>query len=172
VFGVNGDIAGKRQFIRRLWDDPLPVDQIRLRVAVCVLDGDRILLAEHLKHDRRYWLLPGGGVDVGESLADAARRELREETGLEIEIGRLLLVCEAIGHDGAGFRHIVQVVHAGRVVGGELRPGRDGRLVEVAWRQVGDLPDLPFFPPIASQLAELCAERLEGPVRFLGNVFA
>ena len=162
----------ERPFSARLWDDPSPVDQIRLRVAACILDGDRILLAQHLKAGRRYWLLPGGGVDVGESLTVAARRELHEETGLDIEVGRLLLVCEAIGHDGAGFRHIVQLVHAGRVVGGELRPGRDGRLVEVAWRPVADLPDLPFFPPIAGQVAELCAERLEGPVRCLGNVFA
>lgn len=147
------------------------VHQIRLRGAVVLLDGDRILLVEHEKGGRRYWLLPGGGVEVGESLTEAARRELLEETGFEVEVGRLLLVCEAIGPENGGIRHVVQVVYAGRVTGGSLRPGRDGRLVDAAWHRLAGLGELPLYPPIGAAVAELCAEGLEGPVRHLGNVF-
>ena len=49
---------------------------VRVRVAVCLRDGDRILLAEHVKHGRRHWLLPGGGVEAGETMVGAAAREM------------------------------------------------------------------------------------------------
>ena len=154
-----------------LWDDAASVGDIRIRVAVCVLDGDRILLAEHEKDGTHRWLLPGGGVEMGETLAGAARRELREETGLDVEVGRLLIVAESIEPLHARSRHIVNLVFAGRVLGGELSPGRDGRLVDAGWHPVGSLGDLPMHPPIASTVAECCAEGLTGEVRVLGNVW-
>lgn len=144
---------------------------VRLRAAVCVHDAGRILLVEHDKAGRRSWLLPGGGVEVGETLVAAARREAREETGYEVDVGRLLLVCEAVGTDADGPRHVVQLVFAGRLAGGSLAPRRDGRVVGAAWQPVEALPGLSFFPPIAAAVVELCGEGLAGPVRHLGNVF-
>ncbi|HET9051719.1 MAG TPA: NUDIX hydrolase [Candidatus Dormibacteraeota bacterium] len=145
--------------------------QIRIRVAVCVLADDRILLVEHLKDGRRRWLLPGGGVEVGETLAGAARRELREETGLDVEVGRLLILAESVEPPGDGSRHIVNVVFAGRVVGGRLVAGPDGRLVGAGWHPVPALAELPMHPPIADAVAECCREGLTGEVRVLGNVW-
>lgn len=143
---------------------------IRLRAAACILDGDRLLLVVHEKKGRRYHLLPGGGVEMGETIAQAVEREVREETGLEVVCGPLVLLCEAIGDDDDGLRHVVQVVHAARVVRGTLRPGCDGRLVDCAWVALDDLPGLTLHPPIAGTLVEMCAEGLRGPVRSLGNV--
>jgi 8-oxo-dGTP diphosphatase len=142
--------------------------EVRIRVAVCILDGDRILLVQHLKNGRRYWLLPGGGVEVGETLAETALRELREETGYEIEVGRLLLVCESLEPKG---RHLVNMVFAGEVRGGSLRAGLDGRLVDAGWLPVDDLASLEMYPPIGAEVLHCCREGLAGEVRVLGNVW-
>ena len=59
------------------------VSEPRIRVSALLLWQDRILLCRHEKPGKEYWLLPGGGVNSGESLVDALRRELSEEVGIE-----------------------------------------------------------------------------------------
>ncbi|MCH7911024.1 MAG: NUDIX hydrolase, partial [Candidatus Hydrogenedentes bacterium] len=92
-------------------DDSSP----RVRVAVVVVRGDSILLVRHQKGAASYWLLPGGGVDFGEPLAEALRREVREETCLDVRVGDLILASDSIAPDGS--RHVVNLCFEGVVVG-------------------------------------------------------
>lgn len=86
---------------------------IPVGVIIAIIDGDTILLT--LREDFEVWCLPGGEIDEGESIAEAARREVREETGLEVELTRLVGTYSQLGsyadHD---------ILFAARIIGGTL----------------------------------------------------
>jgi len=90
------------------------------------------------------WSLPGGRVEPGESAAAAAAREVREETGLDVEVGQLLI--EAVIWDG---RYRVQDF-AATVVGGDLRAGDDA--ADVRWVELDALASMPLSPGLLEEL--------------------
>ena len=121
-------------------------------------DDGQVLLALWNEDTEPLWTVPGGGVELDESVADAAVREVREETGYEIELVQLLgvdsLVVREDRADGGG-RPLksVRVVFEGRVVGGELMSEVDGTTDEARWFPLADVPELPRVPLVDAALA-------------------
>jgi 8-oxo-dGTP diphosphatase len=105
-----------------------------------ILADDRVVLIK-----RKYeplagrWSLPGGSLEVGESLEDGAARELREETGLEVEVGPMVEVFDRIlrDEDGRVRYHFVLVDYLCRPVGGMLEAADD--VSEARWVALDDL---------------------------------
>jgi 8-oxo-dGTP diphosphatase len=143
---------------------------LRVRVAAVILLDGRIVLVRHKRDCRTYHLLPGGGVETGESIADALRREVLEETGLEIDVERPLFVSDTLAPDGT--RHLVNLTFLTRVTGGSLTDSPvDARVDVVEAVDVSALEGLDLRPPMAAELADAAAGGFEGVARYLGPLW-
>jgi ADP-ribose pyrophosphatase YjhB (NUDIX family) len=89
----------------------------RLAVRALILQGDRLLLVNAWKGSTHLWCAPGGGVGLHQSLPDALRREVHEETGLHVEVGAPCLVNEF--HDPDGPFHQVDIYFRCLLRGGD-----------------------------------------------------
>lgn len=99
-----------------------------------MLDGDRVLLVRRGREPLRgEWSLPGGKLELGETLREGIAREVREETGLIVLPGALVKVLDRIVRDDDGRvrYHYVLVDFVCAVVGGDLRAGSDAE--DVQW---------------------------------------
>jgi mutator protein MutT len=107
--------------------------------AVVRWDDGRVMLLRRAQRDRAHglWILPGGHVDRGEVAEDAALREVAEETGLQVELERLLGVYTYPENP------VVLIVYLARPIGGELAPGKEALEMslfdpaEIPWDELG-----------------------------------
>ena len=103
-------------------------------VAVAVIKAGQVLLAK--REDFAVWALPGGGIEAGESVAQAAVREVLEETGLEVELTRLVgLYSQPLWLKGGSHK----ILFAAKVIGGVLSP-QAGEVLETGFFDPNQLP--------------------------------
>jgi 8-oxo-dGTP diphosphatase len=104
-----------------------PFAQPRVAVIAITFRGDELILVQRSKEPQKgSWGFPGGSVEPGESLHDAALRELLEETGVRAEAGEWVDVVEVREFDSSGrHHHFVLVALLCSYIDGELRPGDD-----------------------------------------------
>lgn len=109
-------------------------------VGVVVRRDDEVLLIQRGNPPRRGdWSIPGGVVELGETLREAARREIREECGIEIAVGDLLDAFEILQRDDAGRLqyHYIILDFAAMYVSGDVRAASD--VLDARWVAVRDL---------------------------------
>jgi mutator protein MutT len=109
-------------------------------VGAVIIDGGRVLLVKRAHEPLKgQWSLPGGAVEVGETLADAVVREVREETGLDVRVGDVVEVIDRVhrGADGRVEYHFVIVDYLCAPIGGRLQHASDAS--DVCWAPIAAL---------------------------------
>jgi 8-oxo-dGTP diphosphatase len=147
----------------------------RVRVSALLRWHDRLLLCRQEKPGKEYWLLPGGGVNGGETLLDALRRELREELGiawddLPLE-GPIALVDSIAPKWTLATKHVVHIIFGADVSGRSLEDveTQDAAIRGARLFSLDDLEDIVLHPPIKRFLARW---QPDDPAVYLGSLWA
>ena len=134
-------------------------------VAIVQDDQDRILMIH--KTDNNLWALPGGGHEIGESIADTVVREVKEETGYDVEVvgisGTYTNPRHVMAYDDGEVRQQFSIAFRARLLGGEATPSSESR--EVRWIAPDDLADMDIHPSMRLRIQHALSGR-EAP--FIG----
>lgn len=128
----------------------------RVRVAGILIENERILLIEHSKNDKKYWLVPGGGVDWGESTAESLIREYKEETNLDIEVESFLFLSETIAPNKE--KHVINLyfkVKRKDTSKEDLKLGNEEMLTDLKFFEKEEIKNIKLYPNIKEQIIKL-----------------
>ncbi len=116
-------------------------------VVAVVEDNDGRILMIH-KTDNDLWALPGGGHDIGEYIRDTVVREVREETGYDIEVTNIIGTYtnphHVMAYDDGEVRQQFSIAFSAKLIGGEARTSDESK--EVAWVSPAHLDTLQIHP--------------------------
>jgi 8-oxo-dGTP diphosphatase len=119
------------------------IDYIGVGMGAIIVDGQgRLFLVRRgplAKNERSLWEFPGGAVEFGERLADALKREMKEEYGIEIEVGELLDVADRILPEEG--QHWVSPSFICALVSGKPAICEKAKCIEIGWFAPDEMPD-------------------------------
>lgn len=128
-------------------------NNIRVRIGVVLVKDGKILLIKQRKDDKEYWLVPGGGIDYGEKIKDCAKREIKEETNLDIELKQFLFTYESINTDKG--KHVLNFFFLAEILSGELKLGKEENLVDLKFFEFEKLKEIKLYPDIVDYLMKV-----------------
>ncbi|MBN1500512.1 MAG: NUDIX domain-containing protein [Spirochaetes bacterium] len=141
--------------------------KIRVRVGAVIINDRRVLLIEHIKDGKKYWLVPGGGVKFGENLKEALERELKEELSIKITVNDLLFSSDSISKNEN--RHIINLYFSCQHEFGNLQLGDDERLNNFGYFSADELAKMTIIPQIKNELLLILEKGNDSIKRYSGS---
>ena len=142
----------------------------RIRVAGILIEDNKILLIQHYKNNKKYWLMPGEGNDWGETAKEALIREYKEETNMDIEVDEFLFLSETIFPNKE--RHILNLffkIHRINKNNDAIKLGEEAILTDLKFVTKEELQTMIIYPDIKENLLKLMnAEKIE---TYLGSLW-
>lgn len=129
-------------------------EHISLAAGVIIVENDHILLV----YEKGHWSLPKGKKEVKESMMEAAIREAKEETGLDVLVNDVAFVTEFIRENN---RYYIQVYYEATIIGGEIHAGNDPdqEIEAVEFKPIDQLDEYLSFEPRLVPLKKWLKER-------------
>jgi 8-oxo-dGTP pyrophosphatase MutT (NUDIX family) len=142
------------------WRDPrAPRPNSLVVAASAVVTDGQGRIAVHKRVDNDLWALPGGQAELGESLRETVLREVREETGLAVEVEYVIAVYSdpehVFAYDDGEVRQEFSVCVKCQATGGTLEVSSESH--EVRWCAPGELENLPMHPRIRARIVDYLA---------------
>ena len=131
-------------------------DMDNKRVAGILIEDNKILLIQHHKNNKKYWLIPGGGNDWGETTKEALIREYKEETNMDIEVDEFLFFSETISPDKK--RHVLNLfykIHRNNKNDSIIKLGEEAVLTDLKFITKEELETMIIYPNIKENLLKL-----------------
>lgn len=137
----------------------------RIRVSGILKKDDKILFVKHKKNNEEYYLLPGGGVDFGESFEIALKREFMEEVNIDVKVKDLVFVSEGI--DPKGEKHIISMVFSVEYLTGDIKIPEEERIIACEYLSPEEIEENIIYPNIKKELVLGQFDR----IKYLGNIW-
>jgi len=119
-------------------------DSFRARVGIILVQSKDILLLRDVRQNPPNFFLPGGVVKLGETLETSAKREVKTQTGLDVELQKLLYICDNIKDDG---KHRLDIFFLGKIAE-EKRAFPGMQNIKLDWVNIDLLPSMNLSPKI------------------------
>ena len=143
------------------------MQNIRIRVAGILVKDGKILLVRHEKNGKSYWLIPGGGMDFGETAEEALVREYQEEVGLKIKVGKLVLVHDSI--PPTKHRQVLNLYFLVTAEDMNIKVTQDAVLKGADLHPLSEFPKLQVNPDVKAEILEGIRKDWSESCRYLGN---
>lgn len=136
---------------------------IRINVSALIIRDGKILLSEYETKSGLHYNFPGGGVELNETLYDALHREVWEETGATISIGRLLAVWEYIPPLDDAFGNVHKVAHLFQcdLIEDGIAQKPDANQLGSRWISLADLKGIALYPMLGDNLLRVINGELD-----------
>ena len=124
---------------------------MKVRPSITIVENNRLLLMHYRYSNTDVHNLPGGNVEKGETITETVVRELMEELGVEVEVGKMILLGDVIMPEGK--EDVLHCVFEGKIITGKpaLNPEQTSALALV-WMPLVDLHELDMYPNVGAEL--------------------